>query len=127
MKLKTAINTAITTPLILTLCNCASIVSDSNYPVTFKSSDEKKVKIEVRNKDNSLVHTGTTPTTTTLKAGGGFKRARYTVATPSRTTTLMASDDGWIWGNLIFGGLIGIIVDGVNGSAYKLPSEMYVD
>jgi hypothetical protein len=39
----------------------------------------------------------------------------------------MAGDDGWVWGNLLFEGLIGIIIDGVNGSAYKLPSEMYVD
>lgn len=31
--------------------------------------------------------------------------------------------DGWFFGNFFFGGLIGIVIDFVNGSAYKLTPE----
>jgi hypothetical protein len=38
---------------------------------------------------------------------------------------LERKSDSWIWGNLAFGGLIGLIVDFSNGAAYKLtPSEV---
>ncbi len=35
--------------------------------------------------------------------------------------------DGWFFGNLLIGGLVGIVIDFVNGSAYKLtPGEVDV-
>jgi hypothetical protein len=38
---------------------------------------------------------------------------------------LNCSVDGWIAGNIIFGGLIGLAVDFISGAAYKLsPSEI---
>lgn len=36
---------------------------------------------------------------------------------------LVRSVDGWVWGNIIFGGLIGLAVDFGTGSAYKLSPE----
>lgn len=43
--------------------------------------------------------------------------------------TLQHSIDGWYWGNIIFGGLIGmLIVDPATGAMYKLPTyyEIYM-
>jgi len=35
--------------------------------------------------------------------------------------------NGWVWGNLVFGGIIGLIVDFSNGAAKKLkPNEISV-
>jgi len=35
--------------------------------------------------------------------------------------------DGWVWGNIIFGGIIGLVIDYAGGAAYKLtPSEVNV-
>ena len=35
--------------------------------------------------------------------------------------------NGWIWGNLVFGGLIGILIDSVDGAATNLkPGEINV-
>lgn len=31
---------------------------------------------------------------------------------------------GWIWGNIIFGGVIGLVIDLMNGAAYKLEPEL---
>jgi len=30
---------------------------------------------------------------------------------------------GWIWGNLVIGGLIGLVIDFVSGGAYKIKPE----
>jgi len=37
--------------------------------------------------------------------------------------TLTRSVSGWVWGNLVFGGLIGLAVDAITGGLYKLSPE----
>jgi uncharacterized protein YceK len=38
-------------------------------------------------------------------------------------TTLTHSVSGWVWGNVAFGGLIGLAVDAASGGIYKLTPE----
>jgi len=37
---------------------------------------------------------------------------------------LTQSCDGWLWGNVIFGGLIGLAIDFITGDAYDLEPEV---
>ncbi len=37
--------------------------------------------------------------------------------------TLTRSVSGWVWGNIVFGGLIGLAVDAISGGLYKLTPE----
>lgn len=37
---------------------------------------------------------------------------------------LTQSCDGWLWGNVVFGGLIGLAVDFITGDAYDLDPEV---
>lgn len=37
--------------------------------------------------------------------------------------TLTKSVSGWVWGNIVFGGLIGLAVDAVSGGLYNLTPE----
>jgi hypothetical protein len=37
--------------------------------------------------------------------------------------TLERGVSGWVWGNLLFGGLIGLVVDVTTGAMYKLSPE----
>ena len=40
-------------------------------------------------------------------------------------TTFTRSTSGWVWGNIVFGGLIGLAVDAMAGGMYKLtPTEI---
>jgi hypothetical protein len=36
---------------------------------------------------------------------------------------LQRGTSGWVWGNLVFGGLIGLVVDASSGAMYKLTPE----
>ncbi|MBI1195677.1 MAG: PEGA domain-containing protein [Gammaproteobacteria bacterium] len=37
--------------------------------------------------------------------------------------TLTKSVSGWVWGNILFGGLIGLAVDAISGGLYTLSPE----
>ena len=39
------------------------------------------------------------------------------------TLTLIRKTSGWVWGNILFGGLIGLAVDAITGGLYKLEPE----
>ncbi|NMC44455.1 MAG: PEGA domain-containing protein [candidate division Zixibacteria bacterium] len=38
-------------------------------------------------------------------------------------TTITRSTSGWVWGNIVFGGLIGLAVDAISGGLYKLKPD----
>jgi len=114
------------------LVSCASILSKSQYPVTFNSSPYAKIKITDLHK-GEIIYVGKTPTTITLKAKAGFfSPARYNVDFVfsngvTRQVTLSATLDGWYIGNILFGGLIGmLIVDPATGAMWKLPPNVRV-
>lgn len=108
----------------LLLCNCASIFSKSDYPVTITSAKPKKLTVQNR-VTKSNVYSGTTPTTVTLSASQGyFKAAKYDIITANGTQSLDATIDPWYAGNILFGGIIGGLIDPATGAMWKLPKEV---
>jgi hypothetical protein len=81
--LKTAILTA-----SISSVGCASIISDSSYPVTINSSPDD-AKFTITNVDSGrAVMKGQTPSTLTLKASNGFfDGATYSVHFEKKDTT----------------------------------------
>ncbi|SEA19720.1 hypothetical protein [Microbulbifer marinus] len=111
---------------------CASILSDSSYPVTINSTPSG-ANFSVVNEAGLDVHTGVTPDTITLAASDGFfSSASYTVKYQmagynEQSFQLTAGMDGWYIGNILFGGLIGmLIVDPATGAMWKLPESANV-
>ncbi len=116
--------------LIVGFCGCASIVSKSSYPVVLNSTPDG-ASITVTDKDGTQIYKGRTPTTLTLASGTGyFSGAVYNISFEkdgyeSRQVTLQKELDGWYLGNILFGGLIGIlIVDPLTGAMWKLPKNL---
>jgi len=106
--------------------SCASIVSKSSYNVRLNSSPDN-AKVEVVDRDGKQIYTGITPAQVVLKCGSGyFRKAMYTVRYSkegflSKEITIGADVNGWYFGNIVFGGLIGfLIVDPLTGAMYKL-------
>lgn len=130
MKTMTTGISALTLALILS--GCASIIGDSQYPVTINSSPTN-VAFEIRNRAGNPVYSGTTPDTVTLKSSSGyFKGEQYAIhfnksGHEEKTETLPSQVSGWYWGNILLGGLVGmLIVDPATGAMYKLPPEVTV-
>ena len=126
-------NYIILTGLMLMLfvgSGCASIISKSEYPVMLNSSPSG-AKVTIKNEIGNIVFTGKTPTSAVLKSGTAyFDKGKYTIifekeGHESNTQKLIAEFDSAYLGNILFGGLIGmLIVDPTTGAMWKLPHDV---
>lgn len=120
--------------LILTLAfglsNCASIIHGSKQEVTFTSQPSgATVYID----DHKI---GETPRAITLSRKGrieGEPSTKKSYKVKIEMAGFMPYEifikremDSWVVGNIIFGGLIGLIVDAANGSMYKLTPDQVI-
>lgn len=112
------------------LGGCATIFNGQHQPVTIKSVPEGAT-LTVTNSAGEKIHTGATPATITLKRGAGYFRAEsYTLGFAKdgyapREITITGTMSGWFIGNILFGGLIGMLaVDPVTGGMYVFPETV---
>ena len=112
---------------------CASIISKNQYPVSFRSNPTG-ASITIADKNGNTLATGTTPYSLTLSAKTGFfQSAKYSLTLEKdgyqkTFSELNATLDGWYIGNIIFGGVLGILViDPATGSMWKLPGSHTVN
>jgi hypothetical protein len=109
--------------------SCASIVSKSSYTISINSVPSE-AKIVIKDKKDIEIFSGQTPATLKLKAGSGFfGKGRYQVTYTkngydTKTVPVEFKLDGWYFGNILLGGLIGmLIIDPATGAMYKLETE----
>src|SRR6516225_5305984 len=111
------------------LSGCASIVHGGprNIPV---ASTPAGAKVSIYDRSNSLVMTNTTPFVAPLDPKFGYFKSqtyRLVFEMPGYSPTevkLDSSVSGWYFGNLLFGGLIGmLIVDPLTGAMFNLTPE----
>lgn len=114
--------------VLMTGTSCATIFTKSSYPISFTSTPSE-ANVTVVNRAGSTVFTGSTPSTITLKAAAGYmKREEYTVTFQKsgyapQTVPVICSLDGWYIGNILLGGIIGmLIVDPASGAMYKFDN-----
>lgn len=98
---------------------CATIVSGTDQNLTFDSEpDGATVSVA-----GEVV--GKTPTSVQLKKKTEqsltFEKEGY----KTHTTQLATKMDGWFWGNILLGGLIGSTTDGVSGAANEYAPDHY--
>lgn len=116
--------------ILFTLSGCASIFNGQTQAVSIRSEPDG-ASISVTNRAGEKIHTGVTPVTLTLKRGAGyFKSEVYTVhlakeGYAARELTVTANVNGWYIGNIVFGGLVGMLaVDPLTGAMYSFPDSV---
>ena len=110
---------------------CATIVARSSQTIIVGSVPEGAA-VSITNASGVAVHSGNTPMSVTLKKGRGyFKPEHYTVRINKEgfqphELKIDGAINGWYFGNIIFGGLIGMLaVDPSTGAMYTLsPKEV---
>jgi len=117
---------------VIFITGCASILSKSMYPVTINSYPDE-ANIIIKDERGTQMYKGKTPTTLTLASGEAYFHGKSYTVTFSKsgyeeqTTVIKSGLDGWYIGNILFGGLIGIlIVDPLTGAMWSLPKEITV-
>lgn len=114
---------------LLTFSGCASIVSKTSYRLPI-NSNPNNARITVLDMKGRTIHTATTPTIVRLKSGSGFfKKAGYLVkfeleGYDTKTVPVHFDINGWYFGNVVFGGLVGLlIIDPLTGAMWKLDTH----
>lgn len=128
MKAKLTITVLVLPVLLLT--GCATIVGKDVFPLTINSNPDG-ANIIIQDERGKKMFNGITPTTVTLAAGESYFHAKSYNITFSKPgyaeqyAVVKASLSGWYFGNILFGGLIGmLIVDPITGKMWKLPTEV---
>jgi PEGA domain len=96
---------------------CATIMHGTNQDVGLSSSPTN-ARVTVNNKP-----VGNTPVVAKLsRKDNHIVRFELEGYQPFEAT-LTRRTSGWVWGNIVFGGLIGLAVDAMSGGLYKLTPE----
>lgn len=117
--------------VVLGTTGCSSIIGKAQHPVTISSRPDQ-ADITVTDESGNAVYSGKTPTTVTLRTKARYFRGKnYTVTFhkegyAQHVAEIRRGVSGWyIFGNLVFGGLIGwLIVDPATGAMWTLQKEV---
>ena len=115
--------TLVLSVLSVTIFGCAAIIHGTKQKIPVNSSPSG-AKVIVMG-----AHKASTPAVIELSRSESnivlrFEKDGYEPVDVAITRSV----DGWIVGNIIFGGIIGLVVDFASGAAYKLtPNEVSVN
>jgi hypothetical protein len=108
---------------------CATIVAKGTQKVEV-SSEPAGANVSITNRAGVVVHQGATPFTVRLKKGAGyFKKESYLLRFSKEgyqphELAMQGTMSGWYIGNLLFGGLIGMVaVDPNTGAMWRLEPK----
>lgn len=104
---------------VLATSGCASIIHGTTQRVGVTSTPSTaRVTIDGQSR-------GTTPMVARLSRKRAHALTVELDGYQPYTATLTRKSSGWVWGNLVFGGLIGLAVDVVGGGMYRLtPNQV---
>jgi hypothetical protein len=104
---------------VILLSSCATIICGSRQYVRF-ASNPSSAKIYI-----DEMEAGTTPFQLSLERNRDHHVMIKLDGYKTYETTLTRTFNAWYLGNIIFGGLIGLIIDPITGAIYNLtPSQI---
>ncbi len=102
---------------LLILVGCASIMHGTTQQIAVSSSPTG-AKVTVNGMDR-----GVTPVIADLKRKDNHVVRVTLDGYQPFEMALTRSVSGWVWGNLVFGGIPGLAIDAISGGLYKLSPE----
>lgn len=102
---------------VLLLSSCATIISGSRQNVEI-NSEPSAAQVYINE-----IEIGNTPVQKNLKRNQVYNLVLKLDGYETYETKLERKFNAWYIGNIVFGGLIGIIVDPITGAIYKLKPE----
>jgi hypothetical protein len=113
--------------LMVLLSGCATIVDNGPEFINFNTSNGEEARVKITS--GIGMQYANIPNTVTFPKSS----ANIIVQTTgdechnSATTVVPSKLNGWLIGNILFGGVIGLVVDFATGNAYTYPSTAIVN
>lgn len=115
--------------LVLSVNSCATLFTATKYNVALNTSPEGAL-ITIENRAGEVIFEGETPATVKLRAAAGYmKGEQYKITFTKngyvqKVVNITAELDGWYLGNIMIGGLPGmLIIDPLSGAMYKIAKD----
>ena len=112
-----SMRSALAAVALLALPACGTIVNGSTQQISIQSNPSGAV-IAVDGVRNAQ-----TPATLALSRKSGHAVEITLDGYRPFQMQIQRGTSGWVWGNIVFGGLIGLVVDASTGGMYKLTPE----
>jgi len=107
----------------LLLSGCATIMHGGGSQTIGVSSTPSGATVAVDN-----VERGVTPLSVELKRNQPHTLVFSLEGYDGASATTSKKVSGWVWGNIVFGGLIGLVVDFASGGVYNIvPENVHAD
>ncbi len=107
----------------LCLTGCASIVGGGSSQAVSIQSTPSPASYQVRSSSGFQID-GRTPGTERLPRKNEYQVRISLEGYETQDVVLTKGTNGWIWGNLLIGWIVGFAIDFITGAAYKLEPEM---
>jgi len=103
---------------------CATLVGGGSHQAVAIESTPSQADFTVTSVDGLQMASGRTPTTVRLPRKNEYQVRLGIAGYEPQTLALTRGTNGWIWGNLLFGWIVGFAVDFLTGSAYELEPAL---
>lgn len=109
--------------IFLIFVSCATIVKGTKQEISV-SSNPSQADLKIMATGGIEVYNGKTPATVKLARKNEYDVLIYMEGYKEEKVHISKGFNGWYLGNLICGGVIGLIVDAANGAMYKLEPDV---
>jgi hypothetical protein len=110
----------------LVMAGCATIIKGTNQDISIQSNPSN-AKVTIKTIGGVEVWSGVTPASVKLPKKKEYIVTLQMTGYKDATVQINQSFEAWTLGNLICGGVIGIVVDAVDGAMWKLePDQIMV-
>ena len=108
------------------LSGCASIVDDSTQTLTIKTTPEGAV-CEITRESEVIGVVNPTPGSLAIEKSAKAIEVKCTKDNLSAVVRSDSTAGAWVWGNILFGGVIGWWIDHEQGSAYEYDAVLQLE
>lgn len=107
----------------LLAAGCATIIKGSKHKVTINSTPSQ-ANVVIKTTGGIVAYEGTTPVTTEVSKKNEYLVTLTMEGYKEKTVSITKDGiQGWFWGNILCGGIIGIVVDLVTGAINDLAPD----
>ncbi len=115
------------TALLLPVFGCATILGGGSSQALGISSDPVGARFAIKSSSGLQMAAGNAPQTVTLPRKNEYQIEFTAPGYQTQSAALTKGVNGWIWGNLMVGWVLGFAIDFISGSAYKLePAQVQI-
>lgn len=120
MRSRMRVNSVAVLILSIGIGGCATLVGGGSSQAVQLTSAPTGARFVVKSSSGLQMASGAAPQSVRLPRKNEYQIEFTVPGYQTQSVSLSRGTNGWIWGNLVFGWVVGFIVDFATGSAYKL-------